>query len=84
MNNNESNRRKFIRSLALSTAAVAAGTRALGNESNSARFAIQPRSRFTANDNINIALIGSGGMGVQDTITALQVPGVKLIAVCDL
>ncbi|HOZ70856.1 MAG TPA: Gfo/Idh/MocA family oxidoreductase, partial [Chitinophagaceae bacterium] len=84
MSNNESNRRKFIRSLALSTAAVAAGTRALGNENKSAHFTIQQKSRFTANDNINIALIGSGGMGVQDTITALQVPGVKLIAVCDL
>jgi len=40
--------------------------------------------RIHANVIINIALIGSGGMGVQDTITALQVPGTKLIAVCDL
>jgi len=85
MNNNiESSRRKFIKSLALSTAAVAAGTAAKGSANNSVRFAIAKRSRIHANDNINIALIGSGGMGVQDTITALQVPGTKLIAVCDL
>ena len=33
---------------------------------------------------VRIALIGKGGMGTGDTCTALQVPGVKLVAVCDL
>ncbi len=33
---------------------------------------------------VRIALIGKGGMGTADTRTALQVPGVKLVAVCDL
>ncbi|MDR2037339.1 MAG: Gfo/Idh/MocA family oxidoreductase [Bacteroidales bacterium] len=33
---------------------------------------------------VRIALIGKGGMGTGDTRTALQVPGVKLVAVCDL
>jgi len=33
---------------------------------------------------VRIALIGKGGMGTSDTRTALQVPGVKLVAVCDL
>ena len=33
---------------------------------------------------VRIALIGKGGMGTNDTRTALQVPGVKLVAVCDL
>jgi predicted dehydrogenase len=36
------------------------------------------------NDQIQIALIGSGGMGVADATTCLTVPGVKLMAVCDL
>jgi predicted dehydrogenase len=36
------------------------------------------------NNAVNIALIGAGGMGVQDTLTALQVPGVRLVACCDL
>jgi len=40
--------------------------------------------KFGPNDQVNIALIGSGGMGVADTITCLTVPGVKLVAVCDL
>ena len=33
---------------------------------------------------VRIALIGKGSMGTNDTNTALQVPGVKLVAVCDL
>jgi predicted dehydrogenase len=39
---------------------------------------------YSANDQIQIALIGSGGMGVADATTAITVPGIKLIAVCDL
>ena len=37
-----------------------------------------------AEKEIRLALIGKGGMGTGDTNTALQVPGVKLVAVCDL
>src|SRR5690606_24142925 len=47
-------------------------------------FAWMNRTPGSANDNINIALIGAGGMGTQDVITALQVPGTKLVAVADL
>src|SRR5262245_62034128 len=36
------------------------------------------------NNNVQIALIGAGGMGMGDTRTALQIPGVKLIAVADI
>jgi predicted dehydrogenase len=36
-----------------------------------------------ANDNIQIALIGAGGQGMGDTKVALEVPGVKLVAVAD-
>jgi predicted dehydrogenase len=36
-----------------------------------------------ANDQIQIALIGAGGQGMGDTKIALQVPGVKLVAVAD-
>ena len=38
---------------------------------------------FSANDNIQIALIGAGGQGQSDTKWAVQVPGVKLVAVAD-
>jgi predicted dehydrogenase len=33
---------------------------------------------------VRLALIGKGGQGTSDTRTALQVPGVRLVAVCDL
>jgi len=82
----ESSRRGFIKKLATSTAAVAVGSNVLASttESNKTLITIPNRSTISANDNINIALIGAGGMGTGDTITALMVPGIKLIAVCDL
>jgi predicted dehydrogenase len=42
------------------------------------------KDHYSANDQIQIALIGSGGMGVADATTAITVPGIKLLAVCDL
>lgn len=39
---------------------------------------------FQANDTIQIALIGAGGMGSGDATMAQQIPGVKLVAVADL
>jgi predicted dehydrogenase len=36
------------------------------------------------NDNIQIALIGAGGMGQGDARMATSLPGVKLVAACDL
>ncbi len=79
-----SSRRKFLKSFAASTAAVAVGSNILAAEKNRSVFQWLNRTPGTANDNINIALIGAGGMGVQDAITALQIPGTKLVAVADL
>ena len=45
---------------------------------------LRSQQKFAANDQLQIALIGSGGMGVADATTALTVPGIKLVAVCDL
>lgn len=78
-------RRIFLQKMALSAAAVAASPSILAGETPHLAFEKLTRTLGqNINDNVNIALIGSGGMGVQDTLTALQVPGVKLIAVCDL
>jgi predicted dehydrogenase len=38
---------------------------------------------ISANDHIQLALIGAGGQGQGDTRWAVQVPGVKLVAVAD-
>ncbi len=40
--------------------------------------------KISANDHIQIAVIGAGGMGLADANTAITVPGVKLVAACDL
>ena len=42
------------------------------------------RNYYSPNDNIQIALIGAGGMGTADANTATSIPGTKLIAACDL
>ncbi|HEU0142394.1 MAG TPA: Gfo/Idh/MocA family oxidoreductase [Bryobacteraceae bacterium] len=39
---------------------------------------------FQANDTIQIALIGAGGMGQGDARYATSLPGVKLVAACDI
>jgi predicted dehydrogenase len=44
---------------------------------------VEPARPVSANDQIQIALIGAGGQGMGDTKTAVQVPGVKLVAVAD-
>ncbi len=55
---------------------LAAKVHALSIEQESA-------AQVAANDHIQIALIGAGGQGQGDTHTALEVPGVKLVAVAD-
>jgi predicted dehydrogenase len=81
---NDSSRRNFLKKFAGSAAALAAGSSVFASENMPDYFELLKRKHTGANDNINFALIGAGGMGTQDTITALTVPGVKLVAVCDL
>src|SRR5689334_23934470 len=42
------------------------------------------QTRISPNDRIRIATIGHGGMGSGDTRYALTIPGVELVAVCDI
>ncbi len=83
-NISDSSRRNFIKKIAAASAAVAVGNAAFAAESKNAYFEKLHRTPFSANDKINFALIGAGGMGTQDTITALKTPNVKIVAVCDL
>ncbi|MBX5493751.1 MAG: Gfo/Idh/MocA family oxidoreductase [Bryobacteraceae bacterium] len=46
--------------------------------------AMAQQAKISANDHIQIATIGMGGMGTADTNSSLAVPGVKLVAVCDV
>ena len=40
--------------------------------------------KFSPNDQVNIAVIGMGIMGFNNLGTSVQIPGVKLVAACDL
>ncbi len=71
-------RRTFLQTAVKSATIAAAATRLhpLIAEASS------PSTR-SPNDNINLALIGAGIQGQSDTRFALEVPGVKLVAVAD-
>jgi predicted dehydrogenase len=81
MSNNS--RRKFIQKIAGSAlAATAPGILMAAKQSKEEE--IKLKDYYSANDNINIALIGAGGMGTEDARTARMIPGVKIVAACDL
>lgn len=71
------NRRNF-----LSYAATAVGTTALLSALDNPAYALFSKT-ISANDQINIGVIGIKGMGWSDLKAALKVPGVNLIALCD-
>jgi predicted dehydrogenase len=85
-NSNNKSRRGFITKLAKGVVGasllpniITAADRRRNLESLS-----RANEKYSANDQIQIALIGAGGMGTADANTAITVPGVKLIAACDL
>ena len=71
------------RSLLKMAGATTAGSFLGGKVHLLAESPAEPGKAFAANDQIQIALIGAGGQGQGDTRTAIQVPGVKLVAVAD-
>ena len=77
-------RRSFLNKLVISSAFVAGAPAILTADDNSRLRRILARGKYSANDTLQIALIGAGGMGSEDTKTALKIPGTKLVAVADL
>jgi len=75
------NRRDFLKAGSV----VTAGTSIVGGVRTHllAQTQAEPERPRAANDHIQFALIGAGGQGQYDTKTALEVPGVKLVAVAD-
>ncbi len=73
------NRRRFLKLAGTATAATVVGAKV----HTLATAQATPAAPLAANDHIQIALIGAGGQGQGDTKTALQIPGVKLVAVAD-
>ena len=70
----KSNRRKFLKDLALGASVLLTSSHNLKGETK----------KSISKSDISIALIGAGGMGTSDANSALAVEGVKLVAVCDL
>ena len=75
----ELNRRSFLRAASAASATTLLGARIHALAAAQA----EPAGSVAANDRIQIALIGAGGQGPGDTHTAVQVPGVKLVAAAD-
>ena len=76
-------RRRFIGTLA--GGAAAAATVTMSAASRDREETIPDRQQpASPNDQIQLALIGAGIQGTSDCSTAITVPGVKLVAVCDL
>ena len=81
----ESSRRRFLKNLTGSAAALAVGSSVSGADRPDRYFEILKSHRGNGpSDNIKIVLIGAGGMGTQDTITALTAH-IKLVdAICTM
>ncbi len=73
------NRRNFLKVAGAASASAALGPRIHAL----AAMQGEPANPLSANDNIQVALIGAGWRGQGITAEAIQVPGVKLVAVAD-
>ncbi|SDG46130.1 Gfo/Idh/MocA family protein [Chitinophaga filiformis] len=85
-NSNNNSRRGFITKLAKGVvgASLLPNIITAADRQRNLQSLYRVNEKYSANDQIQIALIGAGGMGTADTNTAITVPGVKLIAACDL
>ena len=77
-------RRAFIQKLSKSVAASALIPGIAKAAENYPQTALLTRKYESPNNTVQIALIGAGGMGTGDAETAVSIPGVKLVAACDL
>ena len=83
----QSSRRNFIQKIASGVAGAAfvpEVLKATSTNANVKSIGLKRIDQFSPNDNIHVAVIGAGGMGLADANTAITVPGVKLVAACDL
>ena len=76
-------RRTFLRSLAAGALAAGATPHVMSASERRRVHTLPVKRRVSTNDQIQLAVIGAGGMGTVDVTTALRIPGVKLVAAAD-
>lgn len=83
---NDASRRSFIGKLAKTAigASLFPTIVTARDKKRNLQSLLRGNQHVSANDQIQLALIGAGGMGHADADTAITVPGVKLVAACDL
>lgn len=84
----KSSRRSFIKkAVGTALATTAAPSLLLSKSSSNVTTLERPlleQKSYSPNDQVNIGVIGMGIMGFNNLSTSVQVPGVKLVGVCDL
>lgn len=80
-----SSRRNFLKQITGTSLALGAGQLSsfAADEKMEERI-IQYQKTISSNDQVNVGAIGMGIMGYNNVNSALKVPGVKLVAACDL
>ena len=68
----------------LQKSAIVAGGSLLASTFHNQAFAIFKNAHMMPSDQLNIGAIGINGMGWADVTAALKVPGVNLVAICDV
>ncbi len=76
--------KKTTRRHFMKTASAGALLAGAAGRSHAVEHLLETPQTTSANDKIQLATIGIGGQGTADTLTALRVPGVELVAVADI
>src|SRR5947209_1235764 len=80
-----SKRRNFIKQLGGSVLLLGAGSlKNLAAQAQQEAVLLAQQKKYSSNDTVRVAAIGMGIMGYNDVNTAIKVPGVELVACCDL
>lgn len=82
---NQTSRRRFLQQIgSASLLAAASPLASLAAKEKAEERVIRYSKKILSNDKVRLAVIGFGIQGHMDLATALKVPGVELVAVCDL
>lgn len=77
-------RRKFIKQLGAASLIAPISSYASVSDEEIEKRIIPYERKVSAVDEINVGVIGFGIMGSRNAKTILQIPGIKLVAACDL